>query len=382
MKRLNRFLALGGAIALPILLTVVLSGCGGPKAGSSGAGGTAGATGKPLTVGFLYVGPKTDYGYNQAHAAGAAAVKKLPGVKVFEEENVPESEQVQKSMKSMIEQEGATLLFPTSYGYFKPHVIAVAKDYPKVTFLHCGGNYDEKECTPNISTYFGNTYEVEYLCGIIAGAATKTKKIGFIAAKPIPQVRANINGFLLGARSVDPTITCKVIFTDDWSNQVKEVEAAKSLMADGVDVITCHVDSPKAIMQEAEKGGIMCCGYHASQADLAPKGYLTGTEWNWEHVYPEFVKKIQKGEKVDHMIRGGLKEQFVKMSPYGPLAPADAKKKADDLKEQMVKGTFEIFKGPIKDNKGGMAVPDGKTFTAGTPEIEGMNFFVDGVIAP
>ena len=34
---------------------------------------------KPLTVGVIYVGPRDDYGYNQAQAECAALVKKMPG---------------------------------------------------------------------------------------------------------------------------------------------------------------------------------------------------------------------------------------------------------------------------------------------------------------
>ena len=94
-------------------------------------------------VGFIYVGPRDDFGYNQAHAQGAAAVAKLSGVKVVEEEKVPETADVQKTMGSMITLDGATLLFPTSFGYFDPHVLKVATQYPKVTFLHAGGLYQE-----------------------------------------------------------------------------------------------------------------------------------------------------------------------------------------------------------------------------------------------
>ncbi|HEX3133629.1 MAG TPA: BMP family ABC transporter substrate-binding protein, partial [Planctomycetota bacterium] len=49
-------------------------------------GAAMNAAEKPLTIGFIYVGPRDDYGYNQAHAEGAAVVKKLPGVTVREEE--------------------------------------------------------------------------------------------------------------------------------------------------------------------------------------------------------------------------------------------------------------------------------------------------------
>ena len=81
---------------------------------------------KPVTVGFIYVGPRDDYGYNQAHAEAAAQVKKMAGVKVVEEENVPETNAVQKTMQGMVAQDGAALLFPTSFGYFDPHILALA----------------------------------------------------------------------------------------------------------------------------------------------------------------------------------------------------------------------------------------------------------------
>src|SRR5512140_1238076 len=71
-----------------------------------------------LTVGVIYVGPRDDYGYNQAQAQGAASLKKMPGVTVVEQEKVPETLEVQKAMSSMIEQDGATLVFATSFGYF------------------------------------------------------------------------------------------------------------------------------------------------------------------------------------------------------------------------------------------------------------------------
>ena len=62
---------------------------------------------KDLTIGFIYVGAEGDFGYNQAHAEGAEEVAKLPGVKIREEENVPETVVVQKTMESMITLDGA-----------------------------------------------------------------------------------------------------------------------------------------------------------------------------------------------------------------------------------------------------------------------------------
>src|ERR1700734_2135956 len=281
--------------------------------------GARSAAAADTTIGFIYVGSRDDYGYNQAHAQGAAALKKMAGLKVVEEEKVPETDAVEKTMESMINLDGATLLFPTSFGYYNPHMIKMATKFPKLRFEHCGGLWSEKD-PKNAGSYFGYIDEAQHVSGIVAGYTSKSGKLGFVAAKPIPQVLRNINAFTLGAKLANPKVTTQVIFTGDWSLPVKEAEAANSLIDQGIDVLTCHVDSPKVIVQTAEKRGIYSSGYHASQAAIAPKGYLTGAEWNWEAVYSNYAKLIQAGKKlsdggIPHLVRGGLKEGFVKLSP-------------------------------------------------------------------
>jgi len=340
-------------------------------------GGIARAAG--LTVGFIYVGPKDDYGYNQSHAEGAAAVKKIAGVKVVEEERVPETVDVQKTMESMINFDGATLLFPTSFGYFDPHILALAPKYKDVRFEHCGGLWTEKN-PKNVGSYFGYIGMGQYLNGIAAGHATKTKKIGFVAAKPIPQVLLNINSFLLGARSVDPTITCQVIFTGEWSLAVKEAEATNALADQGVDVVTCHVDGPKVVMETGAGRGMYLCGYHANQSKLAPEKYLTGAEWNWGKVYTDMVNATLKGTPIPNFVRGGISEGFIKMSPLGPAVSEAARKQFESAQATILKGGFSVIKGPLKDNKGNVVAKDGEAFAETDVKLESMNYLVEGVI--
>lgn len=333
----------------------------------------------PLTVGVIYVGPRDDYGYNQAHAQAAAELKKMPGVKVVEEENVPETAAVQKTMTGMIAQDGAKLLFPTSFGYFDPHLLALAAKYPDVRFSHCGGMWTEGKHPKNAGSFFGYIDECQFLNGVVAGHMSKSGKIAFIAAKPIPQVLRNINAFTLGARSVKPGITCSVIFTGEWSMAVKEAEATNSLADQGCDVFTMHVDGPKVIVETAAKRGKMVCGYHASQAKLAPQAYLTGAEWNWLTAYTTIIEAARTGKPHPNFLRGGLKEGFVKMSAYGPAVSDAAKKQADETKAKMVAGGFDIFKGPLKTNKGKEVIASGKSFKQTDLELEKMDYLVEGV---
>ena len=334
----------------------------------------------PITVGIIYVGPRDDFGYNQAQAEAAALLKKMPGVKVLEEENVPETQAVQKSMQGMISQDGATLLFPTSFGYFDPHMLAVAAKNPKVRFSHCGGMWTKGKHPDNTGSYFGYIDEAQYLNGVVAGHMSKSKKLGFVAAKPIPQVLRNINAYTLGARSVDPKITTTVIFTGDWSMPVKEAEATNGLADQGVDVFTMHVDGPKVVVETAAKRGKMVCGYHASQAKLAPQAYLTGAEWNWLTAYTSILEAARTGKPHPNFVRGGLKAGFVKTSAYGPTVSEAARKGTDAVKAKMMAGTFDIFGGELKDNTGKVVVPKGKVFKQTDIELEGMNYLVEGVI--
>jgi basic membrane protein A and related proteins len=337
------------------------------------------AMAKDTVIGFIYVGSRDDYGYNQAHAQGAAALKKLTGIKVVEEEKVPETNAVEKTTESMINLDGATLIFPTSFGYYSPHVTRMAAKYPKLRFEHCGGLWTDKD-PKNAGSYFGYIDEAQHVSGIVAGYATKTGKLGFVAAKPIPQVLRNINAFTMGAKLANPNVALQVIFTGDWSMPVKEAEATNSLIDQGADVITCHVDGPKTVVENASRRGAMVCGYHVNQATLAPKAYLTGAEWDWESLYPRFVKMFTAGETIPNFYRGGLKEGLVKVSPYGSMVSEAARKHADDVKAKLTAGSYVIFKGPLIDNKGKTVIAPGVARGQTDPELEKMDYLVSGVV--
>ena len=335
---------------------------------------------KKVSMGFIYVGSRNDYGYNQSHFEGKSAISRLPWVTAVDEEKVPESIEVQKTMESMIHLDGTEVLFPTSFGYFDPHILKMAKKFPDVIFLHCGGLYKEGVHPTNVGSYFGYIDEAQYVAGIVAGGTSKSGKLGFVAAKPIPLVLRNVNAFTLAAQTVNPHVTTHVIFTGDWALPVREAEATNSLIDQGIDVVSCHVDSPKVVIETCENRGIFCSGYHTNQSELGPKGYLSGAEWNWTKVYHDYAVMIQNGEKIPHLVRGGLKEEIVKVSPYGPAVNALTRKKADAVKAQLSAGSMSIFKGPLKDNQGNIVIAAGKEHRQRDLWLETMDWLVEGVI--
>ncbi len=350
---------------------------------SGGATETATAPGTGGTaIGFIFIGPKDDVGYNQAAYDGSQAVAKAyPDLKVLPAENIPETDEAVRVMEDMVSK-GAKIIFATSYGHLDA-AKKVAGNHPDVVVIQ-QGNLITGTAPANLGTYFGTVYEPVYLAGIAAGKATKTNKLGYVYAFPITQTTENIDAFQLGAASVNPAVQTYTVATSDWCNPGKQAEAANSLLSEGVDVITQHQDCTKTVIEKTEAAGAFTVGYHADGSALAPNGWLTGSEWNWGPLYVDIVKTVLAGDftgsKYNANYRVGLKtgdNPFVQ-SKYGPSVTDETKAQIESAKAALALPDGSPFKGPVVDQ-------DGKTiFEAGTtPDyvaIEGQTFFVKGVV--
>lgn len=372
-----------GAIAALCSLTLLAAACsddtGNDDAGAAESGDDGGGDG--TTVGFIYVGPKDDYGYNQAAYEGAEAMAAaVDGVEVLHAENVPETSEAETVMEDMIDQ-GAELIFATSYGHLEA-AANVAERNPDVVVVHQGG-LEGEDGLPNLGTYFGTVYEPVYTAGIAAGAASETGKVGYVYAFPIPQTLANINAFTLGAQSVNPDIETITVATGSWCDPGLQAQAAQSLLDQDVDVITQHQDCTKTVIEASEDAGIFSVGYHADASELAPEGWLTGSEWDWGPLYTEIVETVVAGEfegsPFDGDYRVGLQtgqNPFVQ-SPYGDAVSEETIALIDDARERFVDGGSP-FAGPVSDQDGEVVYAEGEQPTYA--DVETMDFFVAGVI--
>jgi basic membrane protein A and related proteins len=330
-----------------------------------------------VTIGIVYVGPRDDFGWNQAHAVAIKALKTLPGVTAVEEENVPETDACAKSMESMVNLDNANIVLGTSFGYFDPFMVDLAKKYAKVEFRHAAPLWNASKHPKNLGSYFGYLNQAHYVDGVAAGLSTRSNKLGFVAAKPIASVLSNINSFMLGAKKTNPNATVHVIFTGDWSLPVREAEAVNALIDAGCDVITCHVDGPKVVIETAEKRGVKTCGHNSSQAPLAPKGFITGAEYKWETIYKGYATNLAEGKPLPNMVAGGYEGDMVRNSPFGAGA-SDAARKAATAAIADLRAKKPIYVGPLKDNKTGKVVID-KTYDNLDPYLDQMNYLLEGV---
>ncbi len=343
-------------LTLVSIIALLMVGCGAPNAGST-SGGTP-----QLIVGALHVGSIHDLGYNEAMHEGLLEMEKnVPGIKLLEAENVPESADAERVMENMIGQ-GAKLIFAQSFGYLEP-ALDVAKRQPDVIFEHAAGN----KLAANLGTFWSDTTAYEYLMGVVAGKSTKTNKLGWVVGYPIPNILTSINAFELGAQSVNPKATTQVIVDDAWVDPAKEAEAVNALADNGVDVVTMIVDSPSTVVSTAAKRNIMSIGFHClCVQSVAGNGWLTGIGFTWGTLFTQFAKEVMAGTWKSGNIVGGLQQGYSAIAPYGPDVSDAAKQLVQQDKADLISGKLQIFKGPIMDNQGKVRIPAGEVGSVDT----------------
>lgn len=327
----------------------------------------------PLKVGFVYIGPIGDHGWTYQHEQGRQMLIKEMGDKVTTSfvENVPEGADAERVIRNMAKG-GFDLIFTTSFGYMNP-TIKVAKQFPKVTFEHATGYKQDK----NVGTYLSRSYEGRYVGGFLAAKMTKTKKVGYIASFPIPEVIRDINAIQLALDKYNPGTEIKVVWVNTWFDPGKESDAANALIDQGVDVMFQHTDSPAPI-QTAERRGIYSVGYASDMAHFGPKAVLTSIVNDWGPHYIKSTQAVIDGTWKSEDFWGGLAEDTLSL-PISDLVPADVKSEAERIIADIRSGKFHPFTGPIKDQSGVVRIADGVSAT--NAELAAMNYYVENVKA-
>lgn len=326
-----------------------------------------------LIVGAIYVGSVNDYGYNRSMKDGLDKMKRnIPGLKLIEAENVPETAESERIMEGMIQQ-GAKLIFATSFGH-QQFAFDLAKKHPDVYFEHAGGWMQ----APNFGNFFGATQAAWYPMGVAAGKMTKSNTLGFVVGVPIGYAIGNVNAFEMGARSVNPKAQTRVVVTGGWSDKAKEAAAANALIDQGADVVTMHVDSPATIVQIAESRNVYSIGFQSIEArQLAPKYWITGLGFTWGPFMTETAKSVIAGTFKPAMVREGLGQGMMAIAPFGPAVPPDVRTLVTASADKVGQG-FNPFTGPVTDNRGVVRIPAGQSW--GGDKMGNFDWYVEGVI--
>ena len=333
---------------------------------------TASLAADPVKVGFIYVGPIGDHGWTYRHDIGRQQVEEAFGDKV--ETSYIESVQYGPEAENVIRQmaEDHDIIFATSFGYMET-MLKVAKDYPNVKFEHATG-YKQSD---NMASYGLRLYQARHVQGIIAGMMTKTNKICYVGAYPIPEVIREINTYYLGAKKMNPDVDIDVVWVNTWYDPGKEANAAVVMMAQGCELVAHHTDSP-APLQAAQKQGKLGFGQASDQIKFAPKAQLTATIDNWGPYYIKKVGQVIDGTWETGDYFGHMNEGAVQMAPFTNM-PANVAKEAQHIKDMITHGHYFAFTGPIKDNTGKLQLKDGEI--ASDAHLNQMMYYVEGIDA-
>lgn len=329
----------------------------------------------PPKIAFIYFNSKTDGGWTQAFDEARpkieAALKQgnIPYV-----ENVPEDAvQIRPAAEKFISR-GYNIIIGTAFGYsdtFKQ----LASKYPKVAFLDASGTVNGT----NLQSFYGRTYESQYLCGMAGAAASKTGKLGFVAANPFGVVNWTINAYELGAQQINPNATLTVIYTGAWNDPVKERAAATALADQGVEVIGQHVDTPTPQIVAQERG-LYGTGHHRDMRQFAPKATVCSSVWTWDKFLIPELKKIEAGNWVTlpYGAFPGIKEGGTDIACCGPAVPKADVDKIMAERAAIIAGK-QVYAGPLSDQNGVQRVAAGGVLS--DADLWKMDWFVKGVTA-
>ena len=324
---------------------------------------------------WLYFDVKSDGGWTQAIHESKLKIENHFGWEIPFVEKVPEVVSKIKPAAERYIKRGYNIILGSAYGYsdaFKE----LAEKYPDVAFINPGGNSN----AGNLQAIYGRSYEPHYLCGMAAGALTKTNKIGFVAANPFGVVNWTVNGYLIGARKVNPDVTLHVVYTGAWNDPVKERAAAQALVEQGVDVIGQHVDSPTPQIV-AQENGIYGTGHHRDMREFAPEATQCSHIWVWDQY---LIPKIQ--EMVDGTWDPGSQPygDFIHIHDggndiacCGDAVPADIVTLINSEKAALANGKH-VFEGPLYDQEGTLRVKEGEVPSDG--DLWGMDWLLQGIV--
>ena len=358
--------------ALSIILTAVMAvgmmtGCGAQASDGSSSTDGNGAADSDFKVGIMYIGDENE-GYTAAHMAGIDGMMENLGLddsQVIEKTNIPEDESAYDAAVDLAEQ-GCDIIFANSFGQ-ESYVIQAATEYPDIQFCHATGYQAASSGLPNMHNYFTNIYESRYVSGVVAGlklnemidngTITEDKcKVGYVGAYPYAEVISGFTSFFLGIRSVCPSATMEVKYTNSWADMSAEAEVANALIADGCVLISQQADTTGA-PSACEAAGVPCVGYNVSMISVAPNTALTSASIDWSVYYTYAVKCAMDGEEIETDWCRGFAEGADKLTELNDKVVAEGTaEKVKEVEDQIIDGSLHVF--------------DTSTFTVGGKSLE------------
>lgn len=307
-----------------------------------------------LKVGFIFIGDENE-GYTAAHYEGAKEMMTALGLtedQLLIKWVVPEDETCEDAAIDLADQ-GCQIIFGNSFG-FESYMMNAAKEYSQVQFCHATGYQAASSGLANFHNFFTSVYESRYVSGVVAGLklnemiesgkiTAEQAKIGYVGAYPYAEVISGFTSFFLGVRSVCPSATMDVTYTNSWASFDLEKEAAEALIAGGCVLISQHADTTGA-PTACEAAGVPVVGYNISMIATAPNWALTSASINWGPYYTYAVKSIIDGTEIAVDWCHGYAEGANRITELNKAAiAAGTEEKVAEVENALKDGSLHVF---------------------------------------
>jgi len=337
-----------------------------------------GVDGSGLKVGVIFDGPLLDGGWNESHSAAIDRVQEAyPGIEVTRIEGANPGQRAQLALEELASQ-GHQLILATGSSHTED-ILTINEDYPDSKFATVGGT----QLAGNLAQYFTAIEEIRYLHGMMAGLLTETDVIGFVSGFPVPIEVRTLNAVALGVEAVNPDATIEVLWVNSWYDPDLEREAARTLFEAGADVIVSDMSSP-GIPSFADREGLLFSSYDQDMSEVNPESWMGGFRIRWDAYYRKAVEDMIAGIWEPELYYGGIAEGMLVEATYGPAVTQAILDAIEEKKQELISGSFEVFRGPISDNEGVERVADGESL--GLVEVQGccdwLVSFLEGASLP
>lgn len=307
-----------------------------------------------VKVGVIYIGDENE-GYTAAHMAGIAEMKAALGLsddQVIEKTHIGEDEACYDAAVDLADQ-GCTIIFANSFGH-EDYMMQAAAEYPDVQFAHATGYQAAMSGLANMHNYFTAVYESRYVSGVVAGMklnemiadgtiTADQAKMGYVGAYPYAEVVSGYTSFYLGAKSVCPSVTMEVQYTNSWADMAAESEVANQLIADGCVLISQHADTTGA-PTACEQAGVPVVGYNVDMISVAPNSALTSATINWGPYYTYAVQSVIDGTPIATDWCQGYADDAVGISPLNENVVAEGTAdKVAEIEAALKAGELHVF---------------------------------------
>lgn len=289
-------------------------------------------------VGLITPGSVADAAWNAGAYAGLNLVRDSLGISVSHVEARTPAEQ-EEALRTYAAQ-GYDLVF--GHGFeFQGAAERVSAEHPKTVFIITSG----ERVAGNVAPLVFRIEEGTYLAGMVAGGMTKSGKIGFVGGIELPPIRRGYQGWVNGARSVNPRVETRVSYLNNFDDAGAGREAALAMIRLGVDMLHHNADAAGIGLFQAakESPGVYVFGANANQSSLAPDRVLGSAVIDLPRAFLEVAKEVKGGRFTPKVESFGLKGGVIRYVPN----PASEAKLPAELTARIVAAADSIIAGTL-----------------------------------